>query len=154
MLLNIGIAVVMMLATTAIHAGGMAFALHLTRERVGRLRTRLRQLHFYWIAGVVLLMFMVSLLEVSLWAAMYVVLDAVAEFPQALYFSMVTFTTLGYGDIVLDARWQLLAAFEAANGIIMFGWTTAIVIAVVQRVYFGGKHASDETDETARDSRG
>jgi voltage-gated potassium channel Kch len=149
MLLNIGIAVAMMLATTAIHAGGMVFALHLTRERVGRLRTRLRQMHFYWIAGVVLLMFLVSLLEVSVWAAMYVALDAIEGFERALYFSMVTFTTLGYGDIVLESRWQLLAAFEAANGIIMFGWTTAIVIAVVQRVYFGGKHA-DEPAGTER----
>ena len=109
----------------------MVFALHVTRERVGRLRTRLRQMHFYWIAGVVLLMLVVSLLEVSVWAAMYVLLDAIEGFERALYFSMVTFTTLGYGDIVLESRWQLLAAFEAANGIIMFGWTTAIVIAVV-----------------------
>jgi voltage-gated potassium channel Kch len=55
----------------------------------------------------------------------------------ALYFSMVTFTTLGYGDVVLDERWRLMAAFEAANGIIIFGLTTAAVVAVVQRVYFG-----------------
>ena len=125
----------------------MVFALHVTRERVGRLRTRLRQMHFYWIAGVVLLMLVVSLLEVSVWAAMYVLLDAIEGFERALYFSMVTFTTLGYGDIVLESRWQLLAAFEAANGIIMFGWTTAIVIAVVQRVYFGDKNGSGKVDE-------
>jgi hypothetical protein len=52
---------------------------------------------------------------------------------------MVTFTTLGYGDIVLDERWRLLASFEAATGIIMFGWTTAIVLAAVQSTYFGKK---------------
>jgi hypothetical protein len=146
MLLNIAVAGLLMLATTAIHAGGMVVALHLTRERVGRLRTRLRQLHFYWIAAVVLLMFVVSLLEVSLWAVMYVWLDAIEHFERALYFSTVTFTTLGYGDIVLDPRWQLLAAFEAANGIIMFGWTTAIVVAVVQRVYFGDRKGSGGTE--------
>jgi hypothetical protein len=49
---------------------------------------------------------------------------------------MVTFTTLGYGDVLLDERWRLMAAFEAANGIIIFGLTTAVVVAVVQRVYF------------------
>ena len=54
----------------------------------------------------------------------------------ALYFSMVTFTTLGYGDVLLDERWRLMAAFEAANGIIIFGLSTAVVVAVVQRVYF------------------
>ena len=52
---------------------------------------------------------------------------------------------LGYGEIVLDERWRLLASFEAANGIIMFGWTTAVVVAVVHRVYFvdkGKSHSS------------
>ena len=52
---------------------------------------------------------------------------------------MVTFTTLGYGDIVLDENWRLLASFEAATGIIMFGWTTAIVLASLQSAYYGKK---------------
>ena len=63
-------------------------------------------------------------------------MNAIQGFERALYFSMVTFTTLGYGDIVLHERWRLLASSEAANGVIMFSWTTAIVIAAVQRVYF------------------
>ena len=76
--------------------------------------------------------------EISLlvWAVTFLALNAIEGFERALYFSMVTFTTLGYGEIVLDKRWRLLSSFDAANGIIMFGWTTAIVIAVVQRVYF------------------
>ena len=57
------------------------------------------------------------------------------DLEKTLYFSMVTFTTLGYGEIVLGEQWRLLASFEAANGIIIFGWTTAIVVAAVQRVY-------------------
>lgn len=52
---------------------------------------------------------------------------------------MVTFTTLGYGDIVLGQSWRLLASFHAATGIIMFGWTTAILMTVVQHSYFGRK---------------
>ena len=50
-------------------------------------------------------------------------------------FMVITLTTLGYGDIVLTEQWRLLAAIEAANGIIMFGWSTALVIAVVQRTF-------------------
>jgi len=46
------------------------------------------------------------------------------------------FTTLGYGDVVLSDRWRLLSSLQAANGIIMFGWTTAIVLATVQRIHF------------------
>jgi voltage-gated potassium channel Kch len=61
---------------------------------------------------------------------------AISEVETALYFSTVTFTTLGYGDVVLDQRWRLVAAFKAVNGIIIFGLTTAAVIAVVQWVSF------------------
>ena len=52
----------------------------------------------------------------------------------AHYFSTVTYTTLGYGDVTLEPAWRLLAAFQAANGTIMFGWTTAIVMAVIHRM--------------------
>jgi hypothetical protein len=59
----------------------------------------------------------------------------VDTFEAALYFSMVTFTTLGYGDVTLDDSWRLLSSIQAANGVIMFGWTTAQVTAVLQRLY-------------------
>ena len=81
-------------------------------------------------------MFLASIIEVLVWAVTYLVLNAIQGVEKAFYFSMVTFTTLGYGDIVLEERWRLLASFEAANGIIMFGWTTAIVMAVIHHVYF------------------
>jgi voltage-gated potassium channel Kch len=45
-----------------------------------------------------------------------------------MYFSIVTFTTLGYGDVLVAEQWRILAATEAANGIIMFGWTTALIV--------------------------
>lgn len=96
-------------------------------------------------------MFLVSLAEVSAWAAAYLALNAIQGFERALYFSMVTFTTLGYGDIVLDERWHLLASFEAANGIIMFGWSTAIVIAAVQRIYSGEEAEGDRSAESGNE---
>jgi hypothetical protein len=52
---------------------------------------------------------------------------------------MVTYTSLGYGDVVLEKGWRLLGAFEAANGIVMFGWTTALIFFIVQRLYFPQK---------------
>ena len=135
MLLNIFIAAALIVATTAIHAGGMILAMRMMRPRDGHLE-RLRQMRIYRVSGIVLLMFNISLLEVLLWAATYHLLNALEGFEPAFYFSMVTFTTLGYGEIVLDEQWRLLASFEAANGIIMFGWTTAIILAAVQRIYF------------------
>ena len=60
---------------------------------------------------------------------------------------MVTFTTLGYGDLVLTGEWRLLASFEeAANGTIMFGWTTAVIVAMVHRVYFQSARRSLRPD--------
>ena len=153
MLLNIAIAAFVIVLTTGIHAGGMILAIRIIRLCGKRLRLRLQRTHIYWVGGIVLLMFLVSLVEVLVWAATYLGLNAIQGFEQALYFSMVTFTTLGYGEIVLDERWRLLASFEATNGIIMFGWTTAIVIAAVQRIYFN-KESIREQKQDRKDGLG
>ena len=136
MLINIAIAVVLVSATTIIHTGAMALT-HVILNMFEKRNSRYRLLNWNarQVGCIVLLIFYVSLLEVLLWASAYLFLDAIEGFEKAVYFSMVTFTTLGYGEIVLDERWRLLASFEAANGIIMFGWSTAIVIFAVQHVY-------------------
>ena len=85
-------------------------------------------------------MFVVMLVEACCWAAVYLAMGAVQGVETALYFSMVTFTTVGYGDVVLDERWRLLASFEAVNGVIMFGWTTAIVLHALLQVLPFGDH--------------
>ena len=135
MLLNIAIAAFLMVVNTAIHATGMVLAMRSIHSEESLLK-RVLQTKVQKVSGIVLLMFLASLLEVLVWAVTFLALNAIEGFERALYFSMVTFTTLGYGEIVLDEEWRLLASFAAANGIIMFGWTTAIVLAVVQRVYF------------------
>ena len=136
MLLNIGIAAFMMVVTTAIHAVGMVLALHAIQKYEGESSKHPRLSRIYRVSGIILLMFLASIMEVLVWASTFLALNAIQGLEKALYFSMVTFTTLGYGENVLDEQWRLLASFEAANGIIMFGWSTAIVIAVVQNVYF------------------
>ena len=78
-------------------------------------------------------------LDVALWATFYYVSGALPTFEEALYFSTVTFTTVGYGDIVLGREWRQLATFEAVNGWIIFGWATALIMAVIQRLYFPAK---------------
>ncbi len=78
---------------------------------------------------------LVHTLEIWSWALLYLQLEQFESLERALYFSTVTFTTLGYGDITLDERWQLLSAFEAANGIILFGVSTAIVFAVMRKLF-------------------
>jgi type III secretory pathway component EscU len=130
------IAALLMVITTAIHASGMLLVVRVVLQDMAQTTHRKKLMHLYSVAGVVLLMFLVSVIEVLVWSVTYLWLGALDGLEKATYFSMVTFTTLGYGEIVLDEQWRLLASFEAANGIIMFGWTTAIVLATVQRIYF------------------
>ncbi len=137
MLLNILIGSFLIILTTGIHASGMILAINTMRSKKGFLKQRLHlKRQFYSVGTIVLIMFFVSLVEVLVWAITYLLLNAIEGIEQALYFSMVTFTTLGYGDVTLEEQWRLLASFEAANGIIMFGWTTAIVMAAVHHTYF------------------
>ncbi len=73
-----------------------------------------------------------NIVQVVFWALLYSALGAFEDFETAVYFSGVTFTSLGYGDVVLSGRMRLLAPLQAANGLMMFGITTAVFIAAVQ----------------------
>ncbi len=68
-------------------------------------------------------------------AVLYLWLGEFESLERALYFSTVTFTTLGYGDITLQEGWKLLSSLEAANGIILFGVSTAFVFAVIRKMF-------------------
>jgi hypothetical protein len=83
-------------------------------------------------------MFLAIVLEAWLWALLYLFSPLISSLPDmetAFYFSMVTFTTLGFGDVVLTGSWRTLASIQAANGVIIFGWTTALIFYFIQRIY-------------------
>ena len=136
MLLHFAYAVVLIFGTTLIHATCTVAALGWIRS-VARRHWALRNsaMRAMVLALLVFLMSMAAFLESGLWAGFYVIVGALPSIEDAVYFSLVTFTTLGYGDVTLAAEWRVLAAFEAANGIIMFGWTTAIIVAAAQRLF-------------------
>ncbi|MFS8148505.1 potassium channel family protein [Rhizobium sp. BR 249] len=75
-------------------------------------------------------------LDIGIWALLYYASGALPTLEDAVYFSTVTFTTVGYGDIVLGKDWRQVSVFEAVNGWIIFGWATALIMAVIQRLYF------------------
>lgn len=73
-----------------------------------------------------------------IWAVAFYMIPAIqgdfTNFAETLYFSIVTFTSLGYGDITLS-NWRLLSGFEAINGIMLIGWTTAIMFTILQNLF-------------------
>jgi voltage-gated potassium channel len=78
------------------------------------------------------------IIEIFVWALAYLLVVPDGELQtleSAFYFSAVTFTTLGYGDITLSSDWRLLSGLQAIDGILLIGWTTAFLFAVLQRAW-------------------
>lgn len=84
---------------------------------------------------VVLCIIAVHVLEAWIWAALYQYLGEFDDVASALYFSVVTCTTLGYGDLTLSARWRLLASLQAIGGLILFGASTAFFLRVMEALF-------------------
>jgi Ion channel len=127
------VACCLMALCVTIHAGGLASAIRwLRRSPVAATRfwvsTRLFILVAVWIV-------LLHLVEISVWAVAYLWYGAMADLQSALYFSAVTYTTTGYGDLVLPKEWRLDGGVEALTGILMCGWSTGFFFAVVNRLY-------------------
>jgi voltage-gated potassium channel Kch len=135
-LVQILIGSLMITLTVVIHILGIIFLIRLLTSWVPRLRPAQSYLGMVEILVVtVLAMFFLHTLEIWSWAALYLWVGEFVDWQRALYFSTVTFSTLGYGDITLQEKWQLLSSFEAVNGVILFGVSTAFIFAVIQKLY-------------------
>lgn len=75
------------------------------------------------------------LFEISLWALLYALGHAMPDVHSAFYFSSVTYTTVGYGDLVLSEPWRLVGGIEALTGILMCGWSTGFFFTVVNHMH-------------------
>jgi hypothetical protein len=74
------------------------------------------------------------LTQIALWTVAFLLVGEISTFEKAFYFSAVNYTSLGYGDIILSERWRLLGPLEAINGILLFGLSTAVMFAVMNRL--------------------
>ncbi|WP_395708193.1 potassium channel family protein [Reyranella sp.] len=135
MIANLVLAMLMVGLTVTLHFVGLLGLLWVLRNRGHRF-----QAHASWLGqGAAILFVMLGLVavltaEIWLYAVAYLAVGALGDFEAALYFSTASFTTLGYGDVVLDHRWRLLGAIEGANGLLLFGWSTAFLISVTGRM--------------------
>ena len=132
MLLRLLAGCLMMAVCVIIHAAGVTWVLgRLPRQAVSLGSWRATWLFVRLAVWIVLL----HLVEISAWAAMYVWNGAMPDVQSALYFSAVTYTTVGYGDVVLPQPWRLDGGIEALTGILMCGWSTGFFVAIVGRVH-------------------
>jgi polyferredoxin len=79
----------------------------------------------------VLMLMAAHLLEIAVWSMAYQLVGVVPEGGDPLYFAFVNYTTLGYGDVLPVARWRLLGPMAAMNGVLLFGWSTAVIFQVL-----------------------
>lgn len=86
------------------------------------------------LAGITLWLLIAISISVWLWTFCLLGLGTFSEFEPAMYFSLVSFTTLGFGDIILEKQWRILSGLMAANGLLIFGLTTAILVDFLARL--------------------
>lgn len=133
MLFNLAAAWCLMAVCVVAHAATLPVLLRVLRRRhiAPRQLWPWTRLFVHLAAAVVLL----HLAEIAVWAVFYAWQRAMPDMASALYFSAVTYTTTGYGDVVLAREWRLVGAIEALTGILMCGWSTAFFVAVVSRTF-------------------
>jgi hypothetical protein len=130
----------LILVTTAIHGAATSALMRLTDRFGDRFRAgELAGLRRVFVPLLVLAMLLVSLFEACLWGWYYWVTGLIASFLDSVYFSLITMTTVGYGDITLAGSGRTASGMQAALGIVLFGWTTAIIFMAVQAVHVSAK---------------
>ncbi len=132
---NLALASGMVACTVLVHFWGLLLLTYLMRSGGKRLRphashTRQAALILLVVFGI----FGLHTVEIWLYASLYLLLGEMRSLEEALYFSTVTFASLGFGDVVLSPRWRLLSAIEAANGVILFAWSTTFLLGVNTRL--------------------
>jgi SNF family Na+-dependent transporter len=132
----------LMALCVVVHATGVTCALRWTRDRGDAQRFWRWIWLFILIAAWIILL---HLVEITAWAAFYLWKDAIGDVQRALYFSAVTYTTTGYGDVVLPQEWQLVGGVEALTGILMCGWSTGFFFAVVSGLHKGNAEGASMT---------
>jgi uncharacterized membrane protein YidH (DUF202 family) len=131
------IASIMVALTVIIHFCGLALLMRLLRQSRAGMKPENQHIimRMVTILCVVFGLFAIHTLEIWFYAVLYhFVLNAVADFETALYYSTVSFVSLGYGDVILSKQWRLIGAIEAANGLILFGWSTAFLVTVIAKL--------------------
>ena len=133
MLNQLILATIMSVVMVFIHLTGLALLVRLLRSE-HRLVTPIRKAPLATLLMASLGVILVHTIEIWLYAFLYLALGALNDFETSLYFSTVTYASVGYGDVLLSRDWRILGAIEGATGIIMLGWSTAFLVSILARL--------------------
>ena len=120
--------------TVFIHAFGLLLILEVVAKSNTLPTIGLSQISRLLIRTALLMVF-IHLTEIAVWGAFYYWRECMPDIESALYFSGVTYTTVGYGDLVLPPTWRLLGPIEGLVGILMCGLSAGMFFALVSRIY-------------------
>jgi Ion channel len=132
-LVPLTVGVVAIICTILIHVLPLRATVDLVRRerRLGRVGV-----HPWRDVGIFILIVLYALLahlvEIALWGLLFIICGEFTDFGTAFYHSAVNYTSLGYGDVIMTPSWRLLGPLETADGMLLFGVSTAILFAVIQ----------------------
>jgi hypothetical protein len=130
LLIQLTIASAMIIATLLVHLTGLALLVRMLRARSWLpVYEHFRPITL--LLGASIGIFVIHTIEIWLFALLYFILGAAGDFERSLYFSTVTYATIGYGDILMAKPWRILGAIEGAAGVIMLGWSTAFLVSLL-----------------------
>ena len=136
MLRQILVAFILVSINVSIHATGMvALFQGIIRKRPSIKKKFGTSYEILLLIRIFAVIISLHLAQICAWAAFYTLWGALEDFESALYFSITSYTTIGYGDIVLPPRWRLLGGIEGVTGVLMFGWSTGAIFAVASRLF-------------------
>lgn len=126
---------VVLAACALIHVGLLAVMIETLARIAQWVRNRSRMVRTTISVGSAFVMIVSShTIQVWLWAAVLLYLDAFDFLYDALYFSLVTYTTVGYGDVVLPVEFRVFGAFGGVTGILCFGISTAFLVSLINKL--------------------
>jgi hypothetical protein len=120
----------------AIHGVGMILGIRWLGRLWPRQDSRFKLARTFWLlVRVVYGLLVLHLLQITVWAAFYQLDGCFPDFATSFYYSATSYSTVGYGDVVLPHEWRILGAVEAVTGVIMFGWSTGVLFTVVHHLH-------------------
>jgi hypothetical protein len=128
------IAGVLVAVTVGVHCTGLAWLVRLLMNAHYPLPTRLWPVTLL-LVRIALCLITISLVEIAIWGAFYLWKGLLPDAESAFYFSGITYTSIGYGDLVLLKPWRILGPVEGLIGILMSGLSAGLFFAVLSRIY-------------------